>query len=209
MDSLNPIPALLRATATALAALPLAPGQLAQVQAQHPETRWLEACVDQAALTGDERRVAQWCRLWLRAWAEAVGAQQSTTVILCGGRQYRLSPADRQQLDALHAQWHFSRVLSGGAPGADTGGESWARGAGVPVQRVSAEWARYGRSAGARRNHAMVAQCAEASGLVIAFPGGAGTRHCLALATRAGLQVIRVGWLSAESGKSLAAGQAL
>jgi hypothetical protein len=116
-------------------------------------------------------------------------------VIICGGRGYTLSASDRQTLTALHAQYAFSVVLSGGARGADAGGEAWAAAAGMPVQRLPADWKTYGRGAGLRRNHDLVAHCAAGSpGMVVAFPGGTGTRHCVRLAEQAGLRVLRVGW---------------
>lgn len=52
-------------------------------------------------------------------------------VITCGGRDYTLSASDMHRLHTLHAQWHFSLVLSGAAAGADAGGEAWAATAGV------------------------------------------------------------------------------
>lgn len=115
-------------------------------------------------------------------------------VIICGGRDYFFSDEDRATLNTLHAVWHFSLVLSGGAPGADACGESWAMKVGVPIQRFQADWITYGRAAGPRRNKAMVDYCAtESQGLVVAFPGGHGTRNCLWLAKQANLRIFYVG----------------
>jgi hypothetical protein len=116
-------------------------------------------------------------------------------VMICGGRDYTFSESDVQTLNELHAQWHFSLVLSGAAPGADACAEAWAAATGVPVRRFPADWATYGRAAGPRRNKEMVARCAAGlPGMVVAFPGGKGTQNCLRLAEKAGLRVIRVGW---------------
>lgn len=57
-------------------------------------------------------------------------------------------------------------VVSGGATGADTLGERYAAERGLQVERHPADWERYGRSAGPRRNTEMAA-IADA---LIAFP---------------------------------------
>lgn len=115
-------------------------------------------------------------------------------ILICGGRTYTLSASDRHTLTTLHAQWHFSLLLSGAAPGADAGGEAWAAALGIPVQRFPPDWATYGRAAGLRRNQELVARCAaDTPGLVVAFPGGRGTHHCVTLAEYAGLAVLRCG----------------
>ena len=46
-------------------------------------------------------------------------------------------------------------VISGGAAGADTLGERWARGHGYNLQRFPADWNLHGRSAGPIRNRYM------------------------------------------------------
>jgi len=56
-------------------------------------------------------------------------------------------------------------IVSGGAKGADSLGERYARENGYEVERYPADWKKYGRSAGPRRNKIM----AEVSDLVICF----------------------------------------
>ncbi len=46
-------------------------------------------------------------------------------------------------------------VISGTARGADQLGEQWAKGRGLPVIRMPADWDRYGRKAGFLRNEEM------------------------------------------------------
>jgi hypothetical protein len=48
-------------------------------------------------------------------------------------------------------------LLSGGARGADTLAEEWAVGRGIPLRVVPADWSRWGRSAGPRRNGTLAA----------------------------------------------------
>lgn len=64
-----------------------------------------------------------------------------------------------------------------------------ARRMGWEVQAYPADWDRYGRSAGHRRNAQMVADGAD---LCLAFPLGEsrGTRGCMRLASQAGIRVL-------------------
>lgn len=79
--------------------------------------------------------------------------------------------------------------------GADRHAHIWATrmAPGGPVrvveERHRALWGHYGRRAGPRRNHEMVSSGAE---LVLAFPFGEsiGTRHCMAVARAAGIEVL-------------------
>jgi hypothetical protein len=78
-------------------------------------------------------------------------------------------------------------VVCGGAAGVDALGERWAQENGVPVQVFRADWAQFGRSAGAIRN-AQMAQNADA--LVLVWDGAsAGSKNMLQAARKAGLQV--------------------
>lgn len=89
--------------------------------------------------------------------------------VIAGGRYYRLTWVDFLYLQTLP----ITEVVSGGAKGADTGGEEFAQWVGLPVRKFPADWNRYGRSAGMRRNLEM-AEYAEA---VVLFPGGTGTAN--------------------------------
>ncbi len=66
-------------------------------------------------------------------------------VIIAGGRNYKLSDDDRAWLDELFALHGFKQVISGGATGADHGGEVWARSRGIELKIIKAEWAVHGR----------------------------------------------------------------
>lgn len=88
----------------------------------------------------------------------------------------------------------ITELVSGAARGVDQLGESWAHAHGVPVRRFPAEWARYGRSAGPRRNAVMARYAAAAAegrgGLVAVWDGvSPGTRHMIGLARQLGLAV--------------------
>lgn len=94
-------------------------------------------------------------------------------LIIAGGRGYDFTEANFERLDALHAAHPVTAVLSGCAPGADHYGEVWARSKGIPVEEHPAQWGKYGKSAGPRRNREMACQ----ADAVVLFPGGAGTQN--------------------------------
>ncbi|MBP2316594.1 SLOG family protein [Azospirillum soli] len=58
-------------------------------------------------------------------------------LIVCGGSNYRLTHADCGRLDALHEAGGVRTVLTGGAPGAELGGELWAAMRNIPIRRVA------------------------------------------------------------------------
>jgi hypothetical protein len=108
-------------------------------------------------------------------------------VIICGGRDYALSDADRAWLDELRARLPITEVVNGGARGADRGGKEWAESRGLPVRDFPADWTKHRQAAGPIRNQQM-ADYAEAC---IAFAGGKGTADMLRKAEAKGLVIIR------------------
>jgi hypothetical protein len=83
--------------------------------------------------------------------------------------------------------WKPSVVLSGAARGVDRMGERWARENGPPVDKYPADWNKYGRSAGYKRNNEM-AKNADALLALWDFKSK-GTRHMINLAKKAGLTI--------------------
>lgn len=85
-------------------------------------------------------------------------------------------------------------VIHGCAPGADTIAGIQAHVLHLRVTRVPADWKRYGRSAGVRRNQEMLALDPD---LVIAFHrdllSSKGTRHMVTIARKAGVPVEVIG----------------
>lgn len=92
-------------------------------------------------------------------------------LIIAGGRNYSMTDYDRSKLDGLHAESPITEVVSGGATGADAGGERWAESHGIPIKIFLPDWKAHGKSAGPMRNREM-ARYADAA---VLFPGGAGT----------------------------------
>ena len=109
-------------------------------------------------------------------------------VIIAGTRDF----ADYEALKT-YADYKLSRIedsieiVSGGSRGADTLGEQYAREKGYSIKRFPAEWEKYGRSAGPRRNEAM-ARYADA---LLAYWDGEsrGTKNMIELAKANGLKV--------------------
>ncbi len=111
-------------------------------------------------------------------------------VLVCGGREF----ANRQMLTAalnrLHQVRGITMIIAGGARGADTMAEWWAKGIGVPCDVYEADWISLGRKAGPIRNQRMLEE--GKPDLVMAFPGGRGTADMVRRGKEAGVEVIEV-----------------
>ena len=112
-------------------------------------------------------------------------------VLVCGSRNF----ADRElvyaKLDEVRGRLGNTpmRVISGAARGADTLAADWAADRGVPCDEYPADWDRYGKSAGYRRNEQMLAE--GQPHLVVAFPQdeARGTRMMMDIAAKANVAV--------------------
>jgi hypothetical protein len=101
------------------------------------------------------------------------------TVIVTGGRNWSDAEILGKALDQLHARHGFTLLVEGGAKGADTLAREWAARNRVSRQTVPADWDRWGKSAGSKRNIKMLEDYPGA--LVVAFPmpESRGTWHCV------------------------------
>lgn len=135
----------------------------------------------------------------------------SLIVLVCGGRDFGERYVDGQErptwqaernlvhatLDGLRSEPGIRALIHGAATGADACADEWARrNVDVPCSRYPAEWARYGKAAGPRRNAEMLAVLVAArddgAGVcVVAFPGGRGTADMVGRARRAGIRVVQ------------------
>ena len=81
-------------------------------------------------------------------------------------------------LNAIKASgYEIDELVSGGARGVDSMGETWAYAHNVPIKQFPAEWDKYGKSAGFRRNEVM-AKYADA--LILVWDGQShGSAHML------------------------------
>ena len=107
--------------------------------------------------------------------------------IIAGSRDFRNYAAVEKAVAYVQPDWVITEIVSGMARGADTLGERWARNHTLPVKQFPAEWDRYGKSAGYKRNH----QMAQYGNILIAFWDGQsrGTLHMIQIATQMGLRV--------------------
>jgi hypothetical protein len=97
-------------------------------------------------------------------------------VLVCGGRDFDDYALVEQELGKLN----ISCLIHGAARGADSLGAKYAALHGIPVQAFPADWKRYGRGAGPIRNAQMLRE--GKPDVVVAFLGGRGTAHIVALA---------------------------
>src|SRR5882757_1537439 len=83
------------------------------------------------------------------------------------------------------SDFDITEVFCGLARGVDSLGELWALTHDVPVRYFPADWAKYGRSAGYRRNEEMAR---EADSLIAIWDGSSpGTKHMINLAEKHGV----------------------
>lgn len=108
-------------------------------------------------------------------------------VIIAGSRGFEDYNFLRWNCDEILNFQKEVEVVSGTANGADKLGEKYATDNGYPIKRFPAEWEKYGKSAGYRRNEEM-AKYADA---LIAFwdEKSKGTKHMIDLAKRYGLKI--------------------
>jgi hypothetical protein len=106
-------------------------------------------------------------------------------VIIAGSRS--ITSAQAVATAIARSGLAITEVISGGARGVDTLGEAWAKKHKVPIRRFPAQWQRYGKAAGFRRNEAM-AQGADA--LIAIWDGTSqGTSHMIATARQHRLRI--------------------
>lgn len=119
-------------------------------------------------------------------------------VLICGGRDFgdwqgfiraMTTVGDQGYLGASEyntgwdSQQYALTVIHGDAKGADNLAGKWAQDQGHDLEVYPADWYTHGRSAGYIRNAKMLEE--GKPDLVIAFPGGKGTKMMIDLATKA------------------------
>ena len=109
---------------------------------------------------------------------------ETLKLMACGSR----SMADKElvfaELDKFRKKNPSLVLISGGAKGADSIAEEWAKARGAPITQYKPDWKKYGRGAGIVRNKEMVL----AADFVIAFWDGMskGTKFVIDLCYKAG-----------------------
>jgi hypothetical protein len=107
-------------------------------------------------------------------------------VLVCGGRDFDDGGLMISVLDRLHTETPFTVLIHGNARGADRAADAWARCRGVPREPYEVpqgEWDELGKKFGALRNQRMLDE--GKPDLVVAFPGGGGTKDLVRRAIKA------------------------
>ena len=109
-------------------------------------------------------------------------------VLVCGSRSWENLPRLFAELDRIVGGATTSVVITGGADGADTLADGWAKNRKHDRIICPANWKRHGRAAGPIRNRLMLDLGPE---MVIAFRDGdsPGTRDCIDEAERRGIPI--------------------
>ena len=108
--------------------------------------------------------------------------EKGIKLIVAGGRKYQFTQED---IDRLNEIKDIECIVSGGATGADKQGEIYAQHNGIPVDVFTADWGKYGKSAGPRRNR----QMAKYADALAVFDGGKGTTNMVKEALKEGLTI--------------------
>jgi hypothetical protein len=116
-------------------------------------------------------------------------------VIIAGGRDFNDYKLLQKECDYLLQNLvgkYDIVIISGAAKGADTLGERYARIRGFRLKRMPADWDKYGKSAGYRRNVDM----ANAADACICFWDrySKGTSHMINIALAKGLQLVEINY---------------
>ena len=112
------------------------------VQTETPEIKAGMVVRVRGWLEGDEMMMESW----------EIAEERKVSVLVCGGRKFSGWPAMQQTLDRIRPDV----IIHGAAAGADSMAGRYARENDIECREFPAEWERYGRSAGYRRNQQML-----------------------------------------------------
>jgi predicted Rossmann-fold nucleotide-binding protein len=112
-------------------------------------------------------------------------------ILVCGGRKFHDTYLFYSSM-ATAREWFEKEfvIIEGGATGADAMAFQWAKEHGVASMRMVAQWDYHGRNAGHLRNGWMLKW--GLPDLVIAFPGGSGTKNMVDAARKYGVDIWEV-----------------
>ena len=118
------------------------------------------------------------------------------TLCVTGGRNYNDRVIVFDTLDQLTFEYFGNNCQSdqvtlivGGAKGADSLAELWARTNGYNVRLFTADWNKYGKMAGILRNLDMIDAGFD---FLVSFPGGRGTAHMTDTSVKENFTVYKV-----------------
>lgn len=126
-------------------------------------------------------------------------------LLVCGGRDYKNRKQAYRVLDKIHQRYPITLLIHGAQKtwcnplekkqlkvdfyGADSIAGEWAKKRGVKQKPVPAEWNKYGKAAGFKRNSEMASMNPDKC---LAFPGGDGTKMMISILEKKGIKVWKV-----------------
>lgn len=106
-------------------------------------------------------------------------------ILVCGSRAY----IDDEKIHSVLNEYDIMELVTGDSSGADRLATNYAKGRGIPLVVLCAEWNRYGRAAGPIRTKKLL-DYVSPDVLVIAFDmSGPGTRRTVQDALKRGYEV--------------------
>lgn len=112
-------------------------------------------------------------------------------ILVCGGRDFRDRDKLVEILDCIHTLTPITYLVHGDAYGADRFADWWAIRSTVTPLAYPANWDKYGKAAGPIRNRQMLDENPDIR-LVVAFPGGVGTKNMTVLAKARNIKVMEI-----------------
>lgn len=108
-------------------------------------------------------------------------------VIVAGGRDFDDYDLLENKMNVILTNHTDVEIVSGTARGADNLGEKYAKSKGFRIRRMPANWDKYGKAAGYRRN----AEMAKYADACVCFWDGKsrGTKHMIDLAKKEGIKL--------------------
>ncbi len=109
-------------------------------------------------------------------------------VAVVGSRFYTDYDYMKASLDAIGGADKINVIISGGARGADSLGERYARENGIEFVLFAADWNKHGKAAGPIRNKQLIEEGKPE--LVVAFNPGKGTKDTISRAEQNNIEVV-------------------
>lgn len=110
-------------------------------------------------------------------------------LIIAGSRHLNPTVEDIQEI-CFYYEITPKEIISGSAQGVDAAGEKYADHCKLPIVRFPADWKKYGKSAGPRRNRTMAAN---ADALLLIWDGKSrGSKNMMEEAKKKGIRIYEV-----------------
>lgn len=121
----------------------------------------------------------------------------ASTLAIVGSRTLTDYEFVKDELNYFFTSWYVSDIITGGAVGADSWGELYARQSNIPVTIIRPDYTKYGKGAPFIRNTTIAEKC----NLMVAFWDGQsrGTEDVIKKAVKLGKRVTIIPFVPKES----------